>query len=178
MDGMAVLTFCRWAIGLTFAVSAAGKATSLQAFRDALADLGIGPASRRRPVAVATIGAEGLATVLVVAGGPFAEAGFALALALLAVFSAVLAAALRGRDAVSCNCFGSSQRPISWYDLARNAVLGGCCAAGEWAALVSSHRYPPPALIAVLGLMAAGLVLIATNLQAITELLRRPHLFE
>jgi methylamine utilization protein MauE len=178
MGGMAVLTFCRWAIGLTFAVSAAGKAASPRSFRDALADLGIGPASRRRPIALATVGAEGLVTVLVAAGGRLAEAGFALALVLLAVFSAVLVRALRARTEVSCNCFGASERQISPYDVVRNAVLAGCCAAGEWAGLVSSHRYPPPALIAALGLMAVALVLIATNLQAITELLRRPQVFE
>jgi hypothetical protein len=178
MSGIAVLTFCRWAIGLTFAVSAAGKAASLQAFRDALTDLGIRPASRRGPIAVATICAEGLVTVGVAAGGWLADVGFALAFALLTVFSVVLAAALRRRTEVSCNCFGASERQISPYDLARNAVLGGCCAAGEWAGLSASHPYPPPALIAALGLMAAALVLIATNLQAVTELLRRPHLFE
>lgn len=175
---MAVLTFCRWVIGLTFAVSAAGKATSVGAFRDALTDLGVVPGPWKRAVAAATICAEALVATLVAAGGRFAGAGFALALALLAVFSGVLAAALRRKADVSCNCFGPGERHISRYDLARNAVLGLCCAAGEWAGIISSHRYPPPALIAALGLMAAGLVLIATNLQAITELLRRPHRFE
>lgn len=178
MDGMAILAFCRWAIGLTFVVSAAGKAMSVGDFREALTELGVAHGRLRRAIAPATIWAEGLVAVLVAAGGPFTDAGFALALALLAAFSVVLAAALRSKTDVTCNCFGPGERRISRYDLVRNAVLGLCCAAGEWAGLVSSHPYPPPAVIAMLGLMAAGLVLITTSLQAITELLRRPHVFE
>lgn len=178
MGGMAVLTFCRWAIGLTFLVSAAGKVTSPRAFRDAITDLGVVPGRWKGAGAAGVICAESLVAALVAAGGRLAGAGFALALALLAVFSVVLAAALRRKANVSCNCFGPGERKISRYDLARNALLGLCCAAGEWAGIVSSHRYPPPALVAVLGLMAAALVLVVTNLQAITEVLRRPQVFE
>jgi Methylamine utilisation protein MauE len=177
MDDIALLTFCRWVIGLTFAVSAGGKAIALPAFRDAISDLGMVPRWGKGAVSVAAVGTEGLVVALVAAGGMLAGAGFALAITLLGLFSAVLAVNLRRRIEVNCNCFGPGERRISWYDVARNVLLGMCCAGGLWASIVSSREHLPPAGILALGLMAGGFTILATNLQAIIELLRRPYLF-
>jgi len=178
MESASVLIFCRWAIGLTFAVSAVGKAASMPSFRDAITDFAVVPARLRGAAAVAAVGSEGLAAAGVAAGGDFASAGFALALALLAVFSAALAVVLRKKAKVSCNCFGSSERQVSWYDLGRNAVLGTCCAVGLWDYRAAAGGHLALGLVLVLGLMAAGLVIVTTNLEDIVELLRKPYLFE
>ncbi len=178
MDAAAVLTFCRWAIGLTLAVSAMGKAASMTSFRAAMTDFEVLPARLTGPAATAVVVAEAVAVALVAAGRGWAAAGFALALVLLAAFSAVLALALRRKAAVSCNCFGSSERQISWYDVARNAGLGLCCVAGLWSAATAAGPGPAVALVLVLGLMAAVFMVIVTNLEDIIELLRKPYVVD
>jgi hypothetical protein len=178
MEGAWVLTFCRWAIGLAFGVSAAGKATAMASFRTALADFGVLPQRLNSAAAVTTVGAEALVVALVAFGRWLAVAGLCLCLALLAVFSAVLITALRRKADVSCNCFGPGDRKVSWYDLARNAVLGMCCVAGLAGYGQSSAWHPSLAVIFLLGLMAAVFVTVATNLEDIAEVLRKPYLFE
>jgi hypothetical protein len=178
MPGVIVLTFCRWAIGLAFAWSAAGKAVALSSFRDAITDFGVIPARWSGAAALVTISAEALAAAGAAAGGGLALAGFGLSLVLLVVFSAILAAALRRKARFSCNCFGPSERTISWYDVARNVVLGLCCAAGLWNYQAGAAGYPAPALVITLGLAAACLVCIAANLDDIIWLLRKPSLYD
>ena len=108
MGATFVLVFCRWLIGLAFAVSAVGKARALSAFRSTITEFGVLPARLAPAAARATVAAEGLVVVLVAAGDVLAAAGFALALALLAAFSVILGAAVRRHTDVSCNCFGAS----------------------------------------------------------------------
>jgi hypothetical protein len=172
------LTFCRWVIGITFALSALGKARAMASFRGSVAEFAILPARLTDPVAVVAVGAEILIVLLMAVGGWWVPAGFVLALGLLAAFSAALVVALRRRDEVSCNCFGPVQRPISWYDIARNAALGLCCLAGLWSDQVVTARHLPLALVLVLGLMAATFSTIVTNLSDIVELLRRPYVVD
>ena len=182
MDGAALLIFCRWSIGLTFAVSALGKAVAMGSFRDAIADFGLLPARPTglfaRLLAGAVVGAEGLVAAFEAAGGVLASAGFALALTLLAGFSAILARALRKKANVSCNCFGASQRKISWFDVARNALLALCCAGGLWTAADGTAVRLSAGLGLALGLVAAGFVIAVTALEDITVMLRKPHLAE
>lgn len=178
MEGAWVLTFCRWAIGLAFGVSAVGKATAMAPFRTALADFGVLPQRLIGAAAITTVGAEALVVALVAVGRQPAVAGLCLGLALLVVFSATLITALRRKAEVSCNCFGPGDRKVSWYDLARNAVLGMCCVAGFLGYGQSSAWHPSVAEVSLLGLMAAVLVTVAVNLEDIAEVLRKPYLFE
>ena len=173
-----VLMFCRWGIGLTFLASAVGKARDLRAYRQAVVDLTKLPAAAARPVAVATLAAEGLVVLGLAAGRAALPAGFALAGVLLLVFSAVLVAALRRDAAVSCNCFGASERPVSWYDVARNGALLACCGAGVWGYALAHPLQPGAALVMLTGLMAGCFFVIVTNTEDIVEVLRKPYLAE
>jgi hypothetical protein len=176
MGATFVFVFCRWLIGLAFALSATGKARALGAFRSTITEFGVLPARLARAAAIATIAAEGLVVVLVAAGDTLAAAGFALALVLLAVFAVILGAAVRKNVDVSCNCFGSSERRVSWYDVARNGLLGLCCAGGLWTWLLTAGERLSPALIVALGLTAAGFLVITANLDDFIEMLRKPYL--
>jgi hypothetical protein len=176
MAGACVLIFCRWMIGLAFAVSAVGKASALASFRSAISEFGIVPRRLTGAAALASVVAEGAAVILVTAGGVFADAGFSLAAVLLAIFSVVLGRALRHEADVSCHCFGPSERRVSRYDLARNGVLGLCCVGGLWAWPAQAGQHPGPGLIVALGLMGACALLIAVNLEDFVELLRKPYL--
>jgi hypothetical protein len=178
VDGAALLIFCRWSIGLTFAVSALGKASAMGSFRNAIVDFGLLPARMTGAVAAAVVGAEGLVAALEAVGSVLASVGFALALALLAGFSAILVRALRKKADVSCNCFGSSERKISWFDVARNAVLALCCAGGLWTAVAGTAVRLSAGPVFALGLAAAGFVIVVTALEDITVMLRKPHIAE
>ena len=173
-----VLMFCRWGIGLTFLASAAGKARDLESFQLAITDLRAMPAALARPGAVATAVAEGLVVLAMAVGHAALPAGFGLAVLLLVLFSLVLVAALRRDSGVSCNCFGASERPVSWYDIARNVALLACCGAGLWTYAVTDHAPPGGAVIVLLGLMAGCFFLIVTNSEDIVEVLRKPYVVE
>jgi Methylamine utilisation protein MauE len=178
MGATFVLVFCRWLTGLTFASSVVGKARALGAFRSTIAEFGVLPARLVPGAAIVTVTAEGLVVALVAAGDALAAAGFALALVLLAVFSVVLGAAVRKDTGISCNCFGPSERRVSWYDVARNGLLGLGCAGGLWAWLTSAPGSSSPALIVALGLVAAGAGIVVANLDDLVEMLRKPYLAE
>ena len=76
MAGACVLIFCRWAIGLAFAVSAIGKITSMASFRGTIVELGTLPRRLASPAAIAAVTAEVLAAALVAAGGVLDQGGF------------------------------------------------------------------------------------------------------
>ncbi|MCU1376112.1 MAG: hypothetical protein JWO68_3398 [Actinomycetia bacterium] len=102
-----------------------------------------------------------LAVGLVVAPG-WAAAG---ALALLAAFSVFLFRAVRAGVDVGCGCFGSAgNEPVSYVELARNALLGIAAAVA-----LATPRPVAPSLAAVLvagaALAIAGLVLALADLK-------------
>lgn len=173
-----LLMFCRWGVGLTFLASAAGKLRDLRTFRQAVLDLAGLPAGAARPVALGTVAAEALVVLGLAVGHAGLPAGFALAAVLLLLFSGVLIGALRRKVVVSCNCFGTSERSISRYDLARNGALLAWCGAGEWSYLVADHPQLPAAGIVLTGLMAGCFVVIAASTEDIVEVLRKPYLVE
>jgi hypothetical protein len=178
MGAAFALVFCRWLIGLAFAVSASGKARALGSFRSTVIEFGVLPRRLAPAAAVAVITMEGLVAALVAAVDVPAAAGFGLALVLLAAFSVALGAVLRKKADVSCNCFGPGERRVSRYDLARNGLLGLCCAGGLWAWAGSAGARLSPALIVALGLAAAGFLTITVNLEDFIEILRKPYLVD
>jgi hypothetical protein len=162
-----LLMCCRWAVGLTFLASVAGKARDLAAFRRAVVRFGI-PAPG--PVAVGTVAAE-LAVVATLAAG-LLPVGFGLAIGLLVLFSVLLGRTVRTSDRVSCNCFGAGDRPVSRYDLVRNLLLAAVAVLGL---ALGDQPTPPAAAIVLVGLMAGWFVLMATDLGDIVELfINRP----
>lgn len=173
-----VLAFCRWTIGITFVVSAAGKLASMTSFRAAITDFEVLPARWVRPAGTMTVLLELLAALLVLLGGPVLLAGFALACLLLIGFSLLLARSLRRRAAVRCNCFGRTERPITGYDLVRNGILIGIGVLGGWLWLADGGGLPPIGLLLAGGLLAGTLVALASNLHDIVELLRRPYVVD
>jgi hypothetical protein len=178
MGAAFVVVFCRWLIGLAFAVSATGKARALGSFRSTVIEFGVIPSRLAPAVAVAVITAEGLVVALAAVVPVPAAAGFALALVLLAAFSVALGAVLRRKADVSCNCFGPGERRVSWYDLARNGLLGLCCAGGLWASAGSAGERLSPALIVALGLAAAGFLTVTANLDDFIGILRKAYLVD
>jgi uncharacterized membrane protein YphA (DoxX/SURF4 family) len=169
-----MLTFCRIVIALVFALSASGKVLDMPAFQESIADFRLLPRRWSKVVAWAFLGAEFVIALLMAVGGGALLTGFLLASGLLVTFSAALVVALRRNAEVTCNCFGRTERRISFYDVVRNALLVLCSLAGAWWALAGSPQNLAAVEAVLIGLMAVCFVVLTTNLRDIVETLRQP----
>ncbi|GIH73963.1 MauE/DoxX family redox-associated membrane protein [Planobispora longispora] len=157
MDYLVVAVRC--ALFVVFAASLVSKVrgrVSFASFTASLPGFGV-PAGRARGVAGAVVAAEAAVLVLLALPDtvPF---GFALATALLAVFSWAMARVLRRGARVPCRCFGASATPVSVLHVTRNLVLA-CAAltAGAFSAAAGQPPHPAGLMIAA----ATGAVLAA-----------------
>ena len=60
--------------------------------------------------------------------------------------------------------------------MARNGLLGLCCAGGLWTWLLPARERLSPEVIMALGLTAAGFLVITANLDDFIAMLRQPYL--
>ena len=161
---------CRLYILLVLIAAAAGKLAAMADLRDTIAALIPLPAPFVRAVAVAIVGAEALAALLLAAGGSWSRTGMAAALMLFILFTAAILVALVQGRTVQCRCFGGRGHAISVHDVARNGVLMAAC--GLY--LRSGAPGAPIEAIGWLLLFGIALILflITTNLDEITWLAR------
>ncbi|MFJ7630082.1 MauE/DoxX family redox-associated membrane protein [Streptomyces sp. NPDC097595] len=171
----------RLVLALVFALSAAAKVRSPRAygeFREAAVALG-GPLVSRvitygpSSLLAAVPAAEAALAVLLIAPAT-AAAALLGALALLLLFSLVLARAVRRGAQVACHCFGSSRAPVRGAQLLRNGLLMamGCLGlAGAYAD--GAVRHPVPVLLVAL-VAAAALSWVVVLWDDLTELLAGP----
>jgi hypothetical protein len=125
-------TACQTTLVLVFLAAATGKVRGRTAFtefarstRTMLASAVPGWSVHRRVlrrVAGAVVATE-FAVPAAVAVPGLARLGDAVAIALLAMFSGGIAAAVRRGVDASCHCFGGSSAPVGPQHLVRNAVL-------------------------------------------------------
>ncbi|WP_204286019.1 MauE/DoxX family redox-associated membrane protein [Microbispora amethystogenes] len=151
-----------------FLVSVIAKLRTRRAFGEfatAVRRLGGLPIPLGPPAAVVVVTVEAGTVALLAAPGLDGDgrAGLLLAGGLLLAFAVVLAAALRRGTAEPCRCFGGSDDPISRGDVARNAVLVVCAAAG--AVMTPAADAAPVALpAAALCLLGASVAVAAVVL--------------
>lgn len=124
------LAFCRWAIAISFAWSFLGKARDVPAFVAAIGRFRLLPAWLHAPAAWAFLLGELAVVAAMLVGFSVLPWGFLLAALMLAGFSLALASVLARKISTSCNCFGSTEKLVSPYDLLRNAGLITCSAGG------------------------------------------------
>lgn len=141
-----------------FARAAMHKATDLTMFTHTMGGYRLLPAGLLTPAALGLLLLE-VAVILgliIPATRPFAAG---VALVLLAVYAAAIAVNLwRGNTHIDCGCGGAGQG-LSWYLVARNAVLGVLC-------LVAMASLLPVEMTTVAWLSAAAGILSAILLFA------------
>lgn len=125
-----MIAFCRFAIGFAFAWSFLGKLRDMPSFVTAIERFRLLPKVLHKPAAWGFLAGELAIVLALLAGGPFVAWGFLLAALLLLAFCAALASVLLRKIDTSCNCFGASQKPVSPWDLLRNAGLIACALGG------------------------------------------------
>lgn len=156
----------------TFALSFAHKVLAIGEFAATVDKLTRLPRRVRTLVVLAVVAAELAVVVALFVGRPLATWGLPLAVGLLAAFTGVIGCALRSGYTVHCNCFGRSPYTMTYFDLARNLVLGGGALA---AALLADHAAYSPRLdefataapLACATLLALALALLAVLLHLV-----------
>lgn len=171
-----VITFCRIVIILVFVISLIGKVTDLSAFHTAITNFKILPTQWSKTATWIFLIGEFSVIVLATWGGNLLLAGFGGATFLLIIFSIALGVTLIRRQQIPCNCFGREEKPISPYDLVRNAGFLVCSFTGIvmlWTTS-SSIMMLDLANIILAGLMGVTFVMMLTNLSEIVQLYNQP----
>jgi hypothetical protein len=146
---------CRAVLLLVFGIALVSKVRSrkdFDEFADSLTALGV------RRTAILVVAAEAAAVVLLALP---TEWGFVLAIGLLAVFIAGIVRAVRGKQKVSCRCFGASGNQLTGSHVIRNSLLVVVAAIG-WFADATSTWSPAtgPTTIALLAGAFVGLAFV------------------
>ncbi|PHV17891.1 hypothetical protein CSQ90_06115 [Janthinobacterium sp. BJB303] len=146
----------RCCIAFVLLAAAVGKLRGYTAFRDNLATSFGLPLRAAAWAAPGLLAAELLLAGWILAGGTHLP--MQLSLLLLGTLTAVLVHRYFTRSVVRCNCFGEAARPVSPYDLLRNALLVGIN--GAYFALAQDAALPVAATVLAGGLAAIGCVAI------------------
>jgi hypothetical protein len=166
---------CRALLGAVFLAALAEKLRSRGAFTElaeSLRELGGLPAPTWIGVGAVLVVLEATVVALLAAAP---AAGFALALALLASFVAVLARALRQGRRVRCRCFGAAGGILGREHLARDAGLALVAAAGLAARSAAPDSAAPAAVLLLAGGTGALAGLLVARWDDLAYLLgRRP----
>ena len=117
-------------LGLLLGAAAVHKLRDPSRFRSALAGYQLLPEAALGPVAVAVIGTELAAALLVVLPAERPLGGLVAAGLMAAYGTAIAVNLLRGRTRIDCGClgFGKSER-IAWWMVGRNLVLAAAALA-------------------------------------------------
>jgi uncharacterized membrane protein YphA (DoxX/SURF4 family) len=171
-----LLSFCRLVIGLAFILSFVGKVRDIDRFAETIGRFELLPRRWTKTAALLFLGGEAAVVVLIIAGGPLLFLAFGLAILLLFVFTLALLSALRRGIETSCNCFGASEKPLTYYDIWRNVGFISCSVLGWWlAAQVPVTTQPSNwAELALLSFGAALFVIVWTQLGELATLLANP----
>ncbi|MEV6398955.1 MauE/DoxX family redox-associated membrane protein [Streptomyces sp. NPDC051907] len=168
-----LLFACRVLLVGVFLVAVAGKLRGRAAFDEFAASIRAMRLLPRRLAApaAAAVAATEAAVVVLLAWPAAVPAGFALAAALLIVFTAGIALALRRGRREPCRCFGASAAPLGPVHVVRNLFLALAAAAGLVLSLAEGAHWPPNAGAGALALTAGVIgVLLVVRLDDLTAL--------
>ena len=149
--GFFVAEILRYFIGFFMLAAAVGKLRTFPEFRANLGTSFSVPPRAANMLAPGVIAAEFGAAALILGGAE--QPGMVAALAMLAVFTALVAYKFFTESVVKCSCFGEAARSVSGYDLLRNLLA--IAASAAYLAMASG-----PALSVSAALLAAGLATI------------------
>jgi hypothetical protein len=163
-----LLAFCKITLGLLFLISFFSKLRTFSQYVNTINDFRLLPESFTRLAAVLVLISELLIVLFLFKWQVIA---FCLASMLLLIFSAAFASVLVRNIQTTCNCFGTSQHPISQVDLFRNFGFLLCSCGGGWLATKSEMTVSlAPLHLGITGLIAFVFVLVWAQLGEIYRL--------
>jgi len=163
-------SFCRFAIIIVFTASFVGKIRDLPSFEQTIVKFNLLPLQLTRITAQLFLLGEVAAALLLLIGGWGLAVGFVLALIQLTLFSLALASVLARKIQTPCHCFGSSEKPVSRYDLWRNGGFIVCALVGLIGANMDSSLHLSVFETGLVALMAIPFVVLWINLGELVRL--------
>jgi len=172
--GLYILTFCRIVIGLVFAWAFVGKVQDISAFIKTITQFEILPEWQIRPIGYMFLAGEVIVAFSMLAGGSLLRVGFTLAALLLVAFCIALSSVLLRKIKTPCNCFGSSKKLVSSYDLVRNIGFIACALGGFGASIIERNNLVSSGLLNyfLIGVVALVFVALWIQIEEIAHLLR------
>jgi uncharacterized membrane protein YphA (DoxX/SURF4 family) len=168
-----ILVFCRVAIGLVFLLSSGSKVRNVSQFQQTITRFRLLPERLSPVISLVGIVAEMTVVLLLVVGGRLLLIGFLLATILLLIFCAALASVLARSIQTSCNCFGTSEKPVTKADIYRNITFILCSLIGfVLITQVMRSEQIEPGMWLLSGVMAAIAVMTTLSLDDIMQLFR------
>jgi hypothetical protein len=118
------------------------------------------------------LGGESAVVALMLIGGPFLIFGFSLAIGLLLLFCLALVSVLARGIHTTCNCFGTSAKEVSAFDVWRNIGLMICSLASVALLIGTKSTRDPLSLLEwiLIGLGAGAFVMIWLQLEEIVQI--------
>lgn len=163
-----LLAFCKITLGLLFLISFLSKLNSFSQYVATVSDFQLLPKSFTQLAAVLVLISELLIVLFLF---KWQVVAFCLASILLVIFSAAFASVLVRNIQTTCNCFGTSQHPISQVDLLRNFGFLLCSCGGGWLATKPEITVSlAPLHLGIIGLIAFAFVLLWAQLGEIYRL--------
>jgi hypothetical protein len=150
------------------------KMRHLSAFVEVIGRLNLLHARLHRMAALVFLAGELTVVITMLIGGRLLVWGFLLAVLMLLAFCVALVSALLRRIQTPCNCFGVSKRPISPYDVVRNAVLIAGALGGYCMAVVSQCKFSALSTLdwGLAGAIAAVFMVVLVQLKEIVWIFR------
>lgn len=175
MIALYTLAFCRIVIGLVFGYSFLRKVVNIPAFEQTILEFHILPKNFSRITALLFLSSEFVIALLITVGGPLLGPGFFMSIFLLFLLCSVLISLLHRNIRSSCNCFGSTQKPVSVIEVWRNIGFISCAVVGcgVLAASNNGQGHLGPFEWSLIGLGAAVCVVICIQLGEIVQLFRQ-----
>jgi uncharacterized membrane protein YphA (DoxX/SURF4 family) len=167
------LAFAQGVLFLVFSVSLVPKFRNWRRFVSTVRVFTSAGDATARIIAVCASGCELVAAVLVPWNSATSTVAFALGVALLGCYTVAIALARMRGSTVGCNCFGESQQPVSWFDVARNVVFTAVFAVGL-AASLSDPSAATPSLKGLCLVVAGVVVMLAVHLRDVAVTIIRP----
>lgn len=116
-----LVAFCQSVTILVFALAVYSKGRDVAHFAHTISNFQLLPTLWSVGAAWIVIAAEASVVILLIVG--WHVVGFAIATALLLLFSIALISVIARSLQTTCNCFGVSVRPVELLDLVRNSGL-------------------------------------------------------
>lgn len=130
-----LLVFCRLTIGLLFAYAFVSKVRDVAGFAQTITNFKLLPPRWSKGVAWIFLGGEAAVVVFLLIGGELLPLAFGLALVLLTTFTIALVSVLVRGIQTTCNCFGHSQKPVTYANVWRNVAVMSVSLSGWWLAI-------------------------------------------
>ena len=170
-----LILFCRWNIGFLFLYSSLAKILSTESFQQTVKNLKILPKLLIKPFSFAIIFVEFLLAIIVISSKSYFRYAFLFSSFLLILFTIMFLFVLSQKKLITCNCFGKTQKLISWFDIIRNLVFICISVLGY---ILSYHlKVYQSSVISfsyetfLCGFISIILILVATNLEDFAKLL-------